>query len=280
MAEKTDNKKSEGTRSLNVNLDKAVQWYLGDNKELRDIALELYPEDMLRELLLESIKTFDDALNLYVRDRNTDKDGKVDYDMASVEKKEILYTIDEISRWSLSTAMKFKLDIVLKVLNQTADMSQRCDNLYYPCFYIIKRDITDYEWEHVVKVYPYLRSIKNILYHSLDIRVADRNDYQILFRVCKKHYNVIDDINYNNTFSVFDMYGIVVCATNLIARHLGKYFSQMIFEAYFPYSAESGNIKYYDIPDEIKQIPTGINIVHTRFMINDCKDLDLLSDDE
>lgn len=265
MTDNKYNKKTEEIRSLDVSLDKAVKWYLGDNKELRDIALELYTEDMLREPLLKSIKTFDDALNLYVRDRNTDKDCKVDYDMASVEKKEILYTIDKISRWSLSTAMKFKIDIVLNVLNQFADTSQKCDNLYYPCFYIIKQNITDYNWEDMVHTYPYFNTIKNILYHSLNIRVADKINYQIMFRVCKKHYNVMGIEGDNELFSVFDMRGIIACATNLIALHLGKYFSQMIFEAYSPYSSENDNIRYYDIPDEEKKM-TGINVIPTSFM--------------
>lgn len=280
MAEKIGDNKNKESRSLDVSLGKAVQWFMGDNKELRDIALELYPEEELRKFRLETIKTFDDALNLYVRERNTDKDGKIDYDMVSVEKREILYTINEISRWSSSTAMKFKLDIVLKVLNQFSDMSQKRDNVYYPCFYIIKQGITDYEWESVVKACPYLRSIRKVVYHSLDMEIVDKKYCQIMFRVCKKHYNVMDAINFDNTFSVFDMYSIVACATNSVALQLGKYFSKMIFEAYFPYSSENGNIKYYDIPDEEKTRHNGFNIVPARFMINDCNDLDLLTDDD
>lgn len=264
-----NNKENKESRSLDVSLDKAVQWYMGDNKVLRDIALELYSEEELRKFRLETIKTFDDALNIYARSCNTDKDGKIDYDMASMEKKEILYTIDEISRWSSSAAMKFKLDIVLKVLNQFSDMLQKRDNLYYPCFYIVKRYVTKHEWEEMVNKYPCLSSVGKYVYHSLDMNVADNFYYQVMFRVCKIHYDVIDIVKGDNSFSIFNKYSIVACADSSIALHLGKYFGKMIFEAYFPHSAENGNIKYYDVPDEEKKMPTGFNVVvPTRFWLN------------
>ena len=49
-------------RNITITLEKAREWYNGDNKSLREVALQAFTEEELKQLPWESIKTFEDAI--------------------------------------------------------------------------------------------------------------------------------------------------------------------------------------------------------------------------
>lgn len=51
-------------RNITITLDKAIEWYNGDNETLKELALEAFTKKELYSF--RNIKTFEDACNILV----------------------------------------------------------------------------------------------------------------------------------------------------------------------------------------------------------------------
>ena len=118
-------------RNVSVTLEKAREWYNSGNATLKEVALQAFKEDELKEGF-KDIKTFHDACNAL----------EINYENA-------FYMAESISKYSRASAAMFKLNIIRKALNigqdlhLTKDPKNSC--IYYPYNPFITTDSTYYK---------------------------------------------------------------------------------------------------------------------------------------
>lgn len=200
------------TRNITITLEKAIELYNSGNESLKDLALQAFSkEDLMNNF--RDITTFKKACDVLGHN----------YD-------DIISKINSIAEISRASAAMFKLNIIRKALNAGYDM-HISRNVYgqkythYPFFALVIKGSTCY------------RGAKEIDKHEkLGEFTSERTIYEVF------NWGVYSEIdykglcNYNSykkySFIKIDI-GLLGCATEDIARHLGKYFSMLIMEAMY-----------------------------------------------
>ena len=197
------------TKTLNVAISEAREWYNSGNETLRKLALRCYSLDDLKVVSFEKIKSFEDAVNAL----------NMDLDFVSS-------VISNIETTSKASAAMYKLNIVRKALNIGQDLHLTKDQegscIYYP-------------------YNPFV--IKSSTYYKSDI---NSGKMEVIGKIKSggEEYNVLGGcISYGGLAGLGDFgsadgvglanaaVGFLGCANKEIAQYLGKYFGMLITEA-------------------------------------------------
>ena len=200
------------TRNITITLEKAIELYNSGNESLKDLALQAFSkEDLMNNF--RDITTFKKACDVLGHN----------YD-------DIISKINSIAEISRASAAMFKLNIIRKALNAGYDM-HISRNVYgqkythYPFFALVIKGSTCYRGAKEIDKHEKLGEFKSerTIYEVFNWGVYSEIDYKGL-------------CNYNSykkySFIKIDI-GLLGCATEDIARHLGKYFSMLIMEAMY-----------------------------------------------
>lgn len=194
-----------GKRNITITLDQAKEWFNSENKQLKELALQVFDIDELANDF-RCITTFKKACEVLGYDYN----HMVDID------KTLL---------SRSTSAMFRLNIVRRALNLGYDM-QLAKNppksyIYHPFNpFVVKTK--DYEKELNPDIVEIIGEIR-----------TEGVSYYVLNSVA--YFNGIDGIgNFNYSTgsgrAIADS-GFLGCSTREIANHFGKYFGMLITTA-------------------------------------------------
>ena len=202
-------------RNITITLEKAREWFNGENEDLKNIALKAFSKDELT-YNFKNITTFKKAC-----------------DALGLNSDNMFYIIKNIATISKASAAMFKLNIIRKALNLGQDLHltkhPKDSYIYYPYNPFVTKSSDYYKSElnsGRVKVIGKIKSEGeeyNVLSGSAD---AGGGAGLGRFHSC---YNV----GVANA-----AVGFLGCATKEIAEHFGKYFGMLITEA-----------KYGDIVD-------------------------------
>ena len=197
------------TKTLNVAISEAREWYNSGNETLKKLALRCYSLDDLKVASFEEIKTFEDAVNVL----------NLDIDDAN-------FIVDALEYRSKASAAMYKLNIVRKALNigQDLHLTKGPENsyIYYPYNPIVSEGSTYYKEE--------LKSgkmeiIGKIMEKGVEYCVLNGDHYSTFgFGLCG--FSVTSGIG-----SASANLGFLGCANEKIAKHFGKYFGMLITEA-------------------------------------------------
>ena len=197
------------TKTLNVAISEAREWYNSGNETLKKLALRCYSLDDLKVASFEEIKTFEDAVNVL----------NLDIDDAN-------FIVDALEYRSKASAAMYKLNIVRKALNIGQDLhltkGQENSYIYYPYNPIVSEGSTYYKEE--------LKSgkmeiIGKIMEKGVEYCVLNGDPYSTFgFGLCD--FSITSGIG-----SASANLGFLGCANKEIAEHFSKYFGMLITEA-------------------------------------------------
>ena len=193
------------TRNVAVTLEKAREWYNSGNVTLKEVALQAFKEEELKQTF-KDIKTFHDACNAL----------GINYESA-------FYTAENIAKYSRASAAMFKLNIIRKALNIGQDLHLTKDSkgsyIYYPYNPFVTTDSTFYKREIKSGAMEIIGKIKNegTMYYVLGGRaypggIAGLGDFNSSLGVGFASAN----------------FGFLGCANKEIAQHLSKHFGMLI----------------------------------------------------
>lgn len=91
------------TKILKVTFKQALKWYGSNNDTLKKLATSLYSKEELENIKYTNIKTFEDALKVFLKYNDVDR-------------LTVLNTINRLEEISKTTAAIFKLKIINKAL--------------------------------------------------------------------------------------------------------------------------------------------------------------------
>ena len=135
------------TRNISVTLEKAIEWYNSGNATLKEVALQAFKEEELKQTF-KGIKTFHDACNAL----------GINYESA-------FYTAENIAKYSRASAAMFKLNIIRKALNLGQDLHltkyPKGSYIYYPYNPFVTTDSTYYSSEIKSGTMEIIGKIKN-----------------------------------------------------------------------------------------------------------------------
>lgn len=178
--------------------------------------IKLFSGNKLKYSYFTEIKTFEDACNILGRNYETI----------------IIYT-NYIAKFSKTSAIKFKLDIICKALNLEKDLhfTKNKENpyIYYPNISVIPKNSTYYKGQIDLSEIEIIGRIK---YRGEEYYVL--NGSAIYSRFIDFN-NLKFNNDFNRTFVNFELLGYT---KRKIAEHFGKYFGMLITEA-----------KYVDVDD-------------------------------
>lgn len=197
-------------RNITVTLEKAREWFNGENEDLKNIALQAFSKDKLLHNF-KNITTFKMAC----------EDLYVDYNA-------MISIAENIASVSKSSAAMFKLNIVRKSLNLGRDLhfvkDPKNSSIYYPFNPCLPDGSTFYEED----------------LYSGEMEIIGK------IKVEGEEYNVLSGCAVNCDYSGLGGYEIYCdtcfadanfaflgCASKEIAQHFGKYFGMLITEAKF-----------------------------------------------
>ena len=197
------------TKTLNVAISEAREWYNGGNETLRKLALRCYSLDDLKVVSFEKIKSFEDAVNAL----------NMDLDFVSS-------VISDIETTSKASAAMYKLNIVRKALNIGQDLhltkGPEDSYIYYPINPIVSEGSTYYKEELKSDK---MEIIGKIMEKGVEYCVLNGDPYSTFgFGLCG--FNVTSGIGVASA-----NLGFLGCANEKIAKHFGKYFGMLITEA-------------------------------------------------
>lgn len=203
------------TREIKINIQTARVWYNGEDKYLRELALQAFSVNELTKIF-PSIKTFKDACEAL----RLDYDSLKDY-------------AEVIAEYSKASAAMFKLNIIRKALNlgQDLHLTKDTNDSYIYCPYNPFITIST----------TYYRNVIDSGDMEIIGRIKSEEDYYYVLGGSTNHggyaglggFSSCDNVGYANS-----NYGFLGCASEEIAQHFGKYFGMLITEA-----------KYGDIVD-------------------------------
>lgn len=203
------------TREIKINIQTARVWYNGEDKYLRELALQAFSVNELTKIF-PSIKTFKDACEAL----RLDYDSLKDY-------------AEVIAEYSKASAAMFKLNIIRKALNlgQDLHLTKDTNDSYIYCPYNPFITIST----------TYYRNVIDSGDMEIIGKIKSEEDYYYVLGGSTNHggyaglggFSSCDNVGYANS-----NYGFLGCASEEIAQHFGKYFGMLITEA-----------KYGDIVD-------------------------------
>ena len=193
-------------RNISVTLEKAREWYNSGNAALKEVALQAFKEEELKEGF-KDIKTFHDACNAL----------EINYENA-------FYMAESISKYSRASAAMFKLNIIRKALNIGQYLhlikNPKNSNIYYPYNPFITTGSTYYkdaiesgEMETIGKI-----KIEGTMYYVLGGGTFFGGNVGL-----GNFYS--SGIGLGGAYSAT---GFLGCANKEIAQHFGKYFGMLI----------------------------------------------------
>lgn len=203
------------TREIKINIQTARVWYNGEDKYLRELALQAFSVNELTKIF-PSIKTFKDACEALRLDYDSLKD-----------------CAEVIAEYSKASGAMFKLNIIRKALNLEQDLHLTKDPMdspiYYPCNPFIPKNSILYESQINTSEMEIIGKIKD---KGEEYNVLNASTFSSI-------NNGLGDFNAKDgTGYASATIGLLGCASKEIAQHFGKYFGMLITEA-----------KYGDIVD-------------------------------
>lgn len=194
-------------RTIVLTLKKAREWYK-QGAELREVALQAYCEEELKEHSFRDIKTFEDACYVIMLCPYTE--GK------------LIKQIEEVSK---ASAAAYKLNIIRRALNKGQKMKLTEGTIYYPQIRFTTKASKYYKDElnsgYMVKVGTIEQSCRDL--------------YDVLGGGAY-HGGYAGLGGFNSLTGVGDAYarvGFLGCASREIAEHMSKYFAREIFDAMY-----------------------------------------------
>lgn len=195
------------TREIKINIQTARNWYKGEDKYLRELALQAFTVNELTKIF-QSIKTFKDACEAL----------KLDYDS-------LKDYAEVIAEYSKASAAMFKLNIIRKALNLGQDLHLTKDPkdspIYYPCNPFIPKNSILYESQINTSEMEIIGKIKD-----------KGEEYNVLggSAICVEGNGLSNFSFFSGVGSALPS-GFLSCASKEIAEHFGKYFGMLITEA-------------------------------------------------
>lgn len=196
------------TREIKINIQTARNWYKGEDKYFKELALQAFKENELAANF-KNIKTFKDACETL---------GLCYNYMAKITK---LVATD-----SKASAAMFKLNIVRKALNLGKDLHLARDPedslIYFPYNPIITKNSTFYS-----------DAIKSSKIEVIGKIKSEGEEYNVLGGTIDYNRSYgLGNFNANNKVGAASVnVGLLGCASKEIAQHFGKYFGMLITEA-------------------------------------------------
>lgn len=196
------------TREIKINIQTARVWYNGEDKYLRELALQAFSVNELTKIF-PSIKTFKDACEAL----------KLDYDS-------LKDYAEVIAEYSKASAAMFKLNIIRKALNLGKDLHLARDPedslIYFPYNPIITKNSTFYS-----------DAIKSSKIEVIGKIKSEGEEYNVLGGTIdyNRGYGLGNFDAYNKVGVASANVGLLGCASKEIAQHFGKYFGMLITEA-------------------------------------------------
>ena len=193
------------TRNVSVTLEKAIEWYNSGNATLKEVALQAFKEEELKQTF-KDIKTFHDACNAL----------EINYENA-------FYMAESISKYSRASAAMFKLNIIRKALNLGQDLHLTKDPkgsyICYPYNPFITTDSTFYKSDIKSGAMEIIGKIKNegTMYYVLG-GYATYGGYAGLGRFGSG----------GGVGHAYANVGFLGCANKEIAQHFSKHFGMLI----------------------------------------------------
>lgn len=195
------------TRDITITLEKAREWYNSGIEPLKELALQAFHKEELK-FDYKNVTTFEEACKV------------LGFSCDFINK-----CAENIARFSKSSAAMLKLNIVRKALNLGQDLyltkNPKDTAIYYPINPIITLDSTYFNDEIKIDKIEIIGEIKSdgVLYYVLNGDYYGSN-------------NGLADFYHDDKvgFAPAGM-GFLGCASEEIARHLGKYFGMLITEA-------------------------------------------------
>ena len=193
------------TRNVSVTLEKAIEWYNSGNATLKEVALQAFKEEELKQTF-KDIKTFHDACNAL----------EINYENA-------FYMAESISKYSRASAAMFKLNIIRKALNLGQDLHLTKDPkgsyICYPYNPFITTDSTFYKSDIKSGAMEIIGKIKN-----------EGTMYYVLGG--SAYYGGAAGLGYfysgNGGGDAYAYVGFLGCANKEIAQHFSKHFGMLI----------------------------------------------------
>lgn len=193
------------TRNLKIDIETARNWYNGDDKTLKELALQSFSVKELTKIF-QSIKTFEDACDAL----------KLSYDSLNV-------CIKILSCCSKASAAMFKLGLIRKALNLGQELHfAKGPHVNYPCNPFVTEDSTYYNVEIKSGKMEIIGKIKN-----------EGKEYNVLGGSTNYNgYSGVSGFNFCDSVGYAESnYGFLGCASKEIAQHFGRYFGMLITEA-------------------------------------------------
>ena len=190
------------TRNVAVTLEKAREWYNSGNATLKEVALQAFKEEELKEGF-KDIKTFHDACNAL----------GINYESA-------FYTAENIAKYSRASAAMFKLNIIRKALNLGQDLHLTKDSkgsyISYPYNPFIHHNSTLYKNSGDMIIIGKIKS-EGTMYYVLGGRAFNGGGTGL---GCFNSNNGAGDAGAD--------LGFLGCANKEIAQHFSKHFGMLI----------------------------------------------------
>lgn len=193
-------------RNITITLEKAREWYNGDNKSLKEIALQAFDE---KELMFNfrDIKTFQDACEAL----------RLTYGS-------MLSIINQLKPVSRASAAMFELNIIRKALNLGQDLHLTEDpedsDIHYPHNQFVTEESTYYKDE--------LNSGRMEVIGKIESEGKEYNVLSGYIDEGKSGLGCFSDLGVGHAYASC---GFLGCASEEIAKHFGKYFGMLITEA-------------------------------------------------
>ena len=194
------------TKTLNVAISEAREWYNSGNETLKELALRCYSLDDLKVVPFNKIKSFEDAVNALGND---------------IEHANFIVNV--LEHQSKASAAMYKLNIVRKALNYGQDLhlTKSQKQFYYPFNPIVSEGSTYYKEE--LKLGK-MEIIGKIMEKGVEYCVLNGDPYSTFgFGLCG--FSVTSGVG-----TASANVGFLGCANEEIAKHFGKYFGMLITE--------------------------------------------------
>lgn len=193
------------TRTVEVSLAKAKEWYKSKNTALKEVALQAFTEQELKAVSFKDITTLEQACKAL--------------NMSFTKVRDNFKTIEAVSKHS---AYVYLLDIIRRALNGDEDMKLTKGDVYYP-------------W---VRFYPENSLPTQSKLDTEGWKLAERftNDGKA-YRLVGGDYNFYfgNGVGYfNGGFGyVHANAGLLGCKSREIAKHMSYHFAKYIFQAVY-----------------------------------------------
>lgn len=211
----------ETYKKIDISLDEAKKWFNSGNATLKEIALKAFSKD---ELIynFKYITTFKNAC-----------------EVLGLDYADMFYITKNIATISKASAAMFKLNIIRKALNLGQDL------------HLTKDPEDSYIY------YPYNPFVtKSSTYYNSDI---NSGKMEVIGKIKSegKEYNILGGVASNGGIaglgSFYSSHGVglanatigfIGCASEEIAKHLGKYFGMLITKSKY------GDLQYFEIVED------------------------------